>query len=92
MIAHGDLIFFFYAGHGDSVLPPKDWCPEGGRVETICPYDMSAFRDGTPELDLRSLGDKTFGIPDCTFNALMRMLLAANKGDNIVRIGSHVEL
>lgn len=84
-ISNGDLIFFFYAGHGDSLKSPSGWYPEGGRVETICPYDMSAFGSDTRTIDLDALGHKTYGIPDRTFNALMRML-AAKKGDNIVRV------
>ena len=88
-IANGDLIFFFYAGHGDSLESPAGWYPESGRVETICPYDMSAFGRDNRTIDLDSLGEKTYGIPDRTFNALMRML-AANKGDNIVRLASAI--
>ncbi|KZT70649.1 hypothetical protein DAEQUDRAFT_810529 [Daedalea quercina L-15889] len=84
-VIEGDLIFFFYAGHGDSVDAPEGWNADGGRVETICPYDVTVFEDTERRFNVDSVADATYGIPDRTFNALMR-LLARKKGDNVVAI------
>ncbi|KZT69590.1 hypothetical protein DAEQUDRAFT_765421 [Daedalea quercina L-15889] len=79
-IKKDDLIFFFYAGHGDSVDAPEGWGSDKGKVEAICPVDISAFETSNQfEADLK------YGIPDWTFHALMR-LLAHEKGNNIVAI------
>lgn len=80
-INKGDLIFFFYAGHGDSVAA-QDWNDDGRKVETICPYDVTVFEGDETAIDA---GSTTYGIPDRTFNGLMRQL-ANTKGDNIVRL------
>ncbi|KAI0946425.1 hypothetical protein AcW1_009891 [Taiwanofungus camphoratus] len=74
-IQKGDAIVFFYAGHGSRVQAPPQWLAENNMVETICPHD-----DGE---DIE--GDLTPGIPDRTFDGLMRHL-AHNKGDNIIAI------
>ena len=85
-IVQDDIILVFYAGHGDSVEAPG-WNTDGRKVETICPYDVTAFSEQTRRL--LEVGDAhavppTYGIPDRTINALLRQL-AKNKGDNIVR-------
>ena len=85
-IKKGDLIIIFYAGHGDSVVAPG-WTDDNRRVETICPYDVTVFegdRSKHSVVDNSNTDDITYGIPDRTFNALMRQL-ASEKGDNIVR-------
>jgi len=42
-IRKGDLVIFFYAGHGSRVPGPEGW---KGRIETICPYDVDTTKDG----------------------------------------------
>ena len=77
-IKRGDTIVFFFAGHGDRMEAPPSWQTggvDGLMVETICPYDESTEEWG---------GDYVFGIPDRTFEGLIRRL-AHEKGDNIVR-------
>ncbi|TFY58544.1 hypothetical protein EVJ58_g6350 [Rhodofomes roseus] len=46
-----DVIFFFYAGHGDRVDAPAGWRCEGQMVETICPFDQKAFNTTTTQPD-----------------------------------------
>jgi hypothetical protein len=75
-ILRNDLIIIFFAGHGNRVLAPKGWKTSDGKVETICPYD-----EGMPSKE----GGLIPGIPDLTFNALLRKLRSA-KGNNIVRV------
>ena len=83
-IAQDDLIIVFYAGHGDSVEAPG-WDTDGRMVETVCPYDVTAFEPTARPLEVVNTGVSTpkYGIPDRTINALMRQL-ANKKGDNIV--------
>ncbi|KAH9913619.1 peptidase C14, caspase domain-containing protein, partial [Fomitopsis serialis] len=76
-IGRDDLVFVFYAGYGDRIDAPADW-PERKKVETICPYDQSAF-EGLVSPKCRPI----YGIPDRTFNALMDQL-AEKKGNNLV--------
>ena len=73
-IEKGDVIIFFYAGHGSRVEAPKDWGTSDGKIETICPHD-----EGTRDKD----GKEILGIPSMTVNELFRTL-AAEKGNNIV--------
>jgi len=74
-IQRGDAIVIFYAGHGSQTDAPNGWVADGGKVETICPYDeRSKGKDGK----------EIFGIPDRTIGGLLRSLATA-KGDNIVR-------
>ncbi|TFY61508.1 hypothetical protein EVJ58_g4466, partial [Rhodofomes roseus] len=75
-IKKDDLIFFYYAGHGSRRSAPKGWVPDGRKIEMICPCDERMPSDG---------GGKVEGIPDLTFDALMRKLAHA-KGDNIIAI------
>ena len=86
-IAQDDLIIVFYAGHGDSVEAPG-WNTDGRRVETICPYDITAFEQMDHSLGNTKSASAKYGIPDRTINALMRQL-AKKKGDNIVRSSEH---
>ena len=83
-ISQDDLIIVFYAGHGDSV-EVHGWNTDGRKVETICPYDLTAFSpDDITAPDIEP-ATPIFAIPDRTINALMRQLAKA-KGDNIVRL------
>ena len=66
---------FFYAGHGSRVVADPGWLADGNMVETIVPHD-----EGSDD----SEGNVIYGIPDRTFDGLMREL-AFRKGDNIVR-------
>lgn len=69
-IQSGDLMIFYFAGHGTSQYGPKEWevQPEG-EIGCICPQDI----------DFKSV----HGIPSFTLNALLREL-ADRKGNNIV--------
>lgn len=73
-IAKGDVMLWFYAGHGSETPAPKGWISQGGKIENICPYDERTI--GVDEKEVP-------GIPDRTVGALLRILAAA-KGDNIV--------
>ncbi|KAH9923558.1 caspase domain-containing protein [Fomitopsis serialis] len=75
-IKHGDAMVIFYAGHGDRRAAPPAWAAEDNMVETICPHD-----EGIPD----EQGQTIIGIPDRTFDGLMRCL-AHEKGDNILAI------
>lgn len=75
-IRKGDAMVFFYAGHGSRVVADPSWFADGNMVETIVPHDEGA-KDGD--------GDVIYGIPDRTFDGLMREL-AYRKGDNIVSL------
>ncbi|TFY51810.1 hypothetical protein EVJ58_g10370 [Rhodofomes roseus] len=74
-VERGDAIVIYYAGHGDRRDAPASWVAAGhaDQVEMICPHD-----DGM----LDTSGTPIFGIPDRTFEGLMRRL-AYEKGDNI---------
>ncbi|KAH9931365.1 uncharacterized protein B0H18DRAFT_872405, partial [Fomitopsis serialis] len=78
-IERGDMIVFFYAGHGDCKNAPASW-NAGGQFSTmaelICPHDQ-----GMQDQE----GKTIFGIPSRTFGALMRQL-AHVKGDNILAV------
>ncbi|KAH9831958.1 uncharacterized protein C8Q71DRAFT_714572 [Rhodofomes roseus] len=74
-IEHGDAMVFFYAGHGDRVKAPVGWTANDDMIEMICPFDLETPDDN---------GVPIPGIPDRTFDSLMRYL-ASVKGDNIVR-------
>jgi len=43
-IQKGDLVIFFYAGHGSRMPGPEGW---EARIETICPCDVDTTKDGT---------------------------------------------
>ena len=75
-IQKGDAMVFFYAGHGSRVKAHPSWLVNGGYVETIVPHD---------EGGIDTNGNHIYGIPDRTFDALMRHL-AFKKGDNIVSV------
>ena len=69
-IKNGDVIVFYFSGHGTSAVAPSGWLAENGRVELLCPFDYDRGRE-------------VHGIPDYTLNALMEDL-KHEKGDNIV--------
>ncbi|KAH9923545.1 caspase domain-containing protein [Fomitopsis serialis] len=75
-IRKGDAIVFFYAGHGSRVEAPTNWLADGNMIETIVPHD-----EGPSDVE----GEVIYGIPDRTFDGLMRQL-AHEKGDNITAI------
>ena len=79
-IRRGDAIVFFYAGHGSRVEAHSSWLARDDFVETIVPHD---------EGGVNSKGEHIYGIPDRTFDGLMRVL-ASKKGDNIVSTKAHV--
>ena len=81
-ISKGDLIFFYYAGHGHRVVA-AGYNENGRMVETICPYDITVFEKNSSSIG--NARNTIYGIPDRTFNGLMRHL-ARTKGDNIVRV------
>ncbi|KZT70658.1 hypothetical protein DAEQUDRAFT_737307 [Daedalea quercina L-15889] len=86
-IQKDDLIFFYYAGHGDRVDAPGGWSAPKGMVEVICPVDVTAFEDesSTTQGVTRESVPVVYGIPDRTFHALMRHV-AEVKGNNIVAV------
>ncbi|KAH9831963.1 caspase domain-containing protein [Rhodofomes roseus] len=75
-IRNGDAMVFFYAGHGARVEAPADWLADGDKIETIVAHD-----EGPSDAE----GEVIYGIPDRTFDGLMRQL-AHEKGDNITAI------
>ncbi|KAG6866757.1 hypothetical protein C0991_011416 [Blastosporella zonata] len=79
-IEKGDAIVVYFAGHGSSILGPRDWFEEGvyianRRVEVLCPYDH----------DMTQGGGRIAGISDRSMHALLNEL-AQSKGDNITFI------
>ena len=69
-IQKGDLVIFFYAGHGSRMPGPEGW---GGSIETICPCDVDTTKDG-----------KTiYGIPDFVLGTVMTNL-ANTREANVV--------
>ena len=69
-IQKGDLVIFFYAGHGSRTPGPEGW---KGRIESICPYDVNTTKDG-----------KTiYGIPDFVVGTVMTDL-ASTREANVV--------
>ncbi|KZT70653.1 hypothetical protein DAEQUDRAFT_764523 [Daedalea quercina L-15889] len=75
-IRKGDAMVFFYAGHGSRVAADPGWFADANMVETIVPHDEGPADDQ---------GNIIYGIPDRTFDGLMRKL-AFEKGDNITAI------
>ena len=72
-IEKDDAILVYFAGHGSTCAPPEGWT-SSGRIEMICPVDISAEDAAEPRT----------GIPDIVLNLLIGQLAVA-KGDNIVR-------
>ncbi|KDR71639.1 hypothetical protein GALMADRAFT_794930 [Galerina marginata CBS 339.88] len=68
-IQQDDAIIFYFAGHGSEEFIGESWLT-GNKMESICPHDI---------------GTEVRGIPDRTFDCLMRQL-ASLKGDNITAI------
>jgi len=69
-IKKGDLVIFFYAGHGSRMLGPEGW---GGPIETICPCDVDTTKDGKA----------IYGIPDFVIGTVMTNL-ANTREANVV--------
>ena len=71
-IHQGDAIFIYYAGHGSSIPPPKDWeCGgPGKKIQILVPQDYA------PELGIH-------GIPDYVLGWLIHRI-SEKKGNNIV--------
>ena len=69
-IQKGDLVIFFYAGHGSRMPGPKGW---EGRIESICPCDVDTIKDGKA----------IYGIPDFVIGTLMTDL-ANTREANVV--------
>lgn len=69
-IRKGDVVLFYFSGHGASATAPEGWAAERKQIEILCPYDYDP-KNGV------------YGIPDYTLDALMQSL-KDNKGDNIV--------
>ncbi|KAJ6530186.1 caspase domain-containing protein [Mycena capillaripes] len=74
--AGGDIIIFFFAGHGSRVQAPPAFETSSGWVETMCPYD-----EGTTD----TAGNYIHGIPDYTLHWLLQQL-AATKGNNLTAV------
>jgi len=75
-IDRGDPIVILYAGHGNRMKAPLNWAAENDMIETICPHDEQTHDEKEKMVH---------GIPDRTFDGLMRRL-AYEKGDNILAI------
>ncbi|KAH7916567.1 caspase domain-containing protein, partial [Hygrophoropsis aurantiaca] len=75
-IVQGDAIVVYFAGHGSSIRPPRDWC-EGtaSDVQVLCPYDH----------DSKGPEGRVAGISDRSLTAMLEEL-ARTKGDNITLI------
>ena len=72
-IQQGDLVIFYFAGHGSRNTAPEGWPTEDGWLEMICPYDVDTVKDGR----------NIYGIPDFVVGTLLRRL--ANKREaNVV--------
>ena len=73
LIAPGNPILIFYAGHGTEITAPEKWeCGSPDRqIQAIVPYDCSPS------------GCDVLPIPDRSLNALLYEV-AEKKGDNIV--------
>lgn len=74
-IKQGDLMVFFFAGHGGRSKGLNGWKTDDGRVETICPHDMGAQDDG---------GKHIYGIPDFAVASHLGRLAA--RGVNVVSL------
>ena len=72
-IQKGDLVIFFYAGHGTRTKAPDGWQAEGGLLEMICPHDIDTSKDGK----------NIHGIPDFVVGTLLGRLANA-RGANVV--------
>jgi Caspase domain len=79
-INEGDVMVFYFAGHGSRVDTPEGWKAWDGKIETICPCDQAPLNPA-PESEP---GSRVGGIPDHEINVLLRGL-AKEKGNNIVR-------
>ncbi|KAF8596659.1 hypothetical protein BDV93DRAFT_500245, partial [Ceratobasidium sp. AG-I] len=87
-IKHSDPIIIYFAGHGDSVAAPAEWCSSDGKCEMILPYDAGwsnvrkDIKSGIPPAERENF---IHGIPDRTLGSLIYKLRQV-KGDNITVI------
>jgi Caspase domain len=83
-IKQGDVMVFYFAGHGSRVEAPEGWVTPDGRIETICPCDQAPLNPApAPEPGSR-VGRG--GIPDHEINVWLRKLAEKHANNNIVRI------
>ncbi|KAH7925516.1 hypothetical protein BV22DRAFT_1010987 [Leucogyrophana mollusca] len=75
-IERGDAMIVYFAGHGSSLRPPRDWCEDAASdVQVLCPYDH----------DTKGPEGRIAGISDRSLGAMLGELSRA-KGDNITLI------
>lgn len=75
-ISPGDIVIFFYAGHGTRMRAPAGWKTSDDQIEAICPYDQTTGKRGDEGVP---------PIPDITIHELFR-LLEKKKRPNFVRV------
>jgi hypothetical protein len=73
-IQKGDLVIFYYGGHG-SRTPAPNGLIEDGYIETICPHDVDTIKGGK----------SIYGIPDFVVGTVMRNLAIRSEA-NIVSL------
>lgn len=64
LIQKGDLVIFYYSGHGSQTPAPDGWSTEDDQIETICPHDVDTVKSGK----------NVYGIPDFVVGAITRNL------------------
>jgi hypothetical protein len=74
-IRKGDLVIFFYAGHGTRTQAPDERVTDDGLVELICPHDIDTSNGGTD----------IYGIPDFVIGSILGDL-ANTRGANVVSL------
>lgn len=74
-IQKGDLVIFFYAGHGTRTKAPENWVTDDGLVELICPHDIDT-NNGRADIH---------GIPDFVIGSTLGDI-ANTRGANVVSL------
>lgn len=72
-IQSGDLVIFFYAGHGAQIKTTSGWQTEDDMLEILCPHDIDTSKEGK----------NIHGIPDFVVGTLLGRLANA-RGANVV--------